>query len=75
MRFGKNEVIRGGLNAQFSSRGWCGNASDHFRTLRDEAHTWLVDERNPTVCRWILDYIEGLGFEIDRSEIEEERRD
>jgi len=73
-RFGKDESIRRGLNAHFHSRGWCGNASDHDRRLRDEARAWLTDEKNPTVVRWIEDYIEGLGFDIERAEIDEERR-
>lgn len=73
-RYGRDKRISSGLYAHFRSRGWCGNASDHYRALRDEARGWLVDEKNTTVIRWVEDYIEGLTYNIDRAEIEEERR-
>ena len=72
-RFGKNKSIRQGLTARFYSRSWRGNESDHYRILRNEARDWMADEKNPTVVRWIEDYIEGLGFGIERAEIDEER--
>ena len=53
--------------------GWCGPASDQYRRLRDEARTWLVDEKDVTVRDWIEDYIDGLSHDIDRAEIDEER--
>ncbi|WP_298869382.1 hypothetical protein [uncultured Gimesia sp.] len=73
-KYGKNESLRSGLYARFGSRSWCGNASDHYRNLRTQARGWLIDEKNSTVIRWIEDYIEGLNYDIERAEIEEERR-
>jgi len=73
-KYGKHESIRSGLYTHFHSRAWCGNASDHFRKLREQARGWLTDEKNVTVIRWIKDYIEGLNYDIERAEIEEERR-
>jgi len=73
-RYGKDESIRRGLYAHFHSRSWSGNASDHHRKLRQQARDWLIDEKNSTVIRWINDYIDGLDYDIERAEIEEERR-
>ncbi len=73
-KYGKDERIRGGLYAHFHSRGWSGNASDHYRKLREQARAWLTDEKNSIVVRWVEDYIEGLNYDIERAEIEEERR-
>jgi len=73
-RYGKDRSIRNGLYAHFHSRGWCGNASDHCRKLREEAREWLKGEKNGAVTRWIEDYIEDLSYDIGQAEIEEERR-
>jgi hypothetical protein len=62
------------LHCQFGCRGWCGNASDHYRTLRDEAQKWLVGEQDINVIRWTNQYIDGLSDDIKRAEIDEERR-
>lgn len=73
-RYGKHESVRDRLYSHFHSRGWSGKASDHCRKLREQARLWRVDEKNGTVIRWIDDYIEGLNYDIERAEIEEERR-
>jgi hypothetical protein len=73
-RYGKDESICSRLNGHFHSRGWWGNASDHYRKLRAEAREWLADEKNLTVIRWIEDYTEELSSNIERADIEEERR-
>lgn len=73
-RYGRNKRIAAALYRHFHSRGWWGNDSDHYRSLRDEARTWLPDEKNLTVRGWIEDYIDGLNHYVDRAELEEERR-
>jgi hypothetical protein len=73
-RYSKVEPLRSSLWCHFHAQGWCGSASDYYRKLREEAREWLVDEKNQTVIRWIEDYIDGLGYEIQRAEIDEERR-
>ncbi|HEY1602614.1 MAG TPA: helix-turn-helix transcriptional regulator [Pirellulales bacterium] len=72
-RYGNDRGICGSLNAHFHARSWCGPESAHYRGLREEARDWLVDERNPTVIRWVTRYIEGLTSCIGRAEIDEER--
>ncbi len=72
-RYGDNKGIGSSMNAHFNSRGWCGQASDHYRRMRDEARSWLVDEKHPTVIRWVDNYIDGLTYSIERAEVDEER--
>jgi hypothetical protein len=62
------------LYCQFHCRGGWGNASDRYRTLRNEAQKWLVGEQDINVIRWTNRYIDGLSDEIKRAEIDEERR-
>jgi hypothetical protein len=54
------------------NRSWTGNESEHCRELRDEARDWLKGETNKIVATWIEEYIETLGYDIQRAEIEEE---
>lgn len=73
-RYGANEDCSSSLRCRFHSRAWCGPASDHYRSLRNQARQWLAGERNPTVIRWIEDYADHLSACIERAEIEEERQ-
>jgi hypothetical protein len=73
-RYGKVESLSSSLGCHFHSRSWCGSASAYYRELRKQAREWLVGEKNQTVIRWIENYIDGLGYDIQRAEIEEERR-
>jgi len=73
-RYGKVEVLGSSLWCHFHARGWCGSASAYYRKLREQAREWLAGEKNQTVVRWIENYIDGLGYDIQRAEIEEERR-
>jgi hypothetical protein len=73
-RYGKNESLSSSLGCHFHARSWCGSASAYYHKLREQAREWLVGEKNQTVVRWIENYIDGLGYDIQRAEIEEERR-
>lgn len=72
-KYSRTPEIASALIARFWARAWSGPASEHFRALRDEARTWLINENDPTVIRWVEDYIDGLTRDIDRAEIDEER--
>jgi hypothetical protein len=72
-RYGNDRGLCASLNSHFRSRGWCGNESDFCRSLREEAHLWLVDEKNVNVIRWVENYIDYLSDTIDWAEIKEER--
>jgi hypothetical protein len=73
-KYGKIELLSSSLLCRFHARAWCGSASDYYRKLREEAREWLVGEKNQSVIRWIENYIDGLGYDIQRAEIQEERR-
>jgi hypothetical protein len=74
VKYGANELLADSLHAHFRSRGWSGNASDMYRRLREEAREWLSDEKDGNAIRWLDEYISGLGYSIERAEMEEERR-
>lgn len=63
-----------GLISHFQMGGWTGPRSGHLRSLRDQARSWLNDSNTPSVARWLAKYLGALGEEIDRAEIDEERR-
>lgn len=73
-KYGRVESLSSSLWCRFHSRGWSGSASAFYRRLREQAREWLVGEKNQTVVRWIENYIDGLGYDIQRSEIDEERQ-
>jgi hypothetical protein len=74
VRYGKDPSLANALWCHFTSRGWCGSASARYRQLREEARAWLAGEKNQTVIRWVENYIDGLGCDIQQAEIEEERQ-
>jgi len=73
-RYGKVESLAAALSCRFFSRAWCGSESAYYRELREQARNWLADEKDQTVIRWIENYIDILGADIQRAEIQEERR-
>lgn len=73
-KYGKSDSLSSLLTCRFHARAWSGPASDYYRKLREEAREWLIEEKNQTVIRWVENYIDGLGYSIQRAEIDEERR-
>jgi hypothetical protein len=73
VRYGDMERIRHALLSHFWRGGWIGPASGHYRRKRDEARTWLENETAARVIAWVEEYIDLLGRDIERAEIEEER--
>lgn len=74
VRYGERADVRASLSWRFSSDGWSGRASDHYRRRRDDARHWLDHEEHPNVRRFLEDRIRFLTAEIEGSEIDEERR-
>lgn len=72
-RYGDDERVRDSLFSHFWAGGWSGPASKHYRRKRDSARGWLENKSSPRVIRWVEDYVEYLGHDIKRAEIEEER--
>lgn len=74
VKFGDDESTYRAFRTRFRSRSWSGKESENCRKLRDEARNWLKGETNRIVVAWIEEYIESLGLDVQRAEIEEERR-
>ena len=74
VRFGETEGVRSALHENFMSGGWSGQASEHYRRLRDRARQWLVVERESRVIEFLDTYIDDLNQSIKMAEVEEERR-
>lgn len=72
-RYGHVERLSHSLFLRFHTGGWTGSASEHFRSLQEEAHQWLADSKSEAAHAWTAEYISHLGREIKRSEVEEER--
>lgn len=54
--------------------GFVGKRSENFRRKRDAARGWLAASTSVKVTRWLERYLRSLDAEIDRAEMEEERR-
>jgi hypothetical protein len=73
VRYGDQTDVQSALFWRFRSGGWCGPASDHYRSRRDAARAWLANEEHPNVRRWLGNWIESLTESIEHAEIDEER--
>jgi hypothetical protein len=73
-QYGDMKSVSNELLAHFHTGGWSGPASEHYRRKRDTARSWLEKENSQKARAWIERYINGLTQEIERAEIEEERR-
>ncbi len=72
-RYGDREDVQRELLANFGSTSWSGSAAEHFRRARLKAEEWRQGEGSPRVTKWIDQYLERLNWDIERSEISEER--
>jgi hypothetical protein len=73
-RYGSVSVVNAAICKRFNCREWIGSESGLYRRQRDEARSWLADEHDPTVIGWLRGYVESVTLDINRAEIEEERR-
>jgi len=73
VKYGSREDVRRNLIANFSTEGWTGPASLHYKKKKQ----WLLDfkkgEDNENVKHWIDEHISSLEKAIKREEIIEER--
>jgi len=74
IRFGHIESVGHVLWCHFRTEGIWGPASQHYREKRDEARQWLSNESEPRIRQWLEHYINALTPDIERAEIDEERR-
>lgn len=73
IRYGHLPHVSSVLWCHFGSGSWSGLASEHHRRVRDMVREWLASETEEPVRRWLELYIEDLGRDIKRNEIDEER--
>lgn len=73
IRYGSDSSVRNNLMANFSTEGWSGPASGHYR----EKKQWLLDfkkeETDANVKLWIDEYVENLERQIEHAKVREER--
>ena len=75
MRFGGREDVRRNLQANFSTGGWTGSLSSHFRAKKDALLGFRASEDDQNVIQWIEEYVGLLDLEITRALIAEEREE
>jgi hypothetical protein len=73
VRYGDRDDVRSVLSGNFMSRGWWGNESEQFATLRRGLDNIKQNERNPYVRRWLDDMVAYLTKSIDLALAQEER--
>jgi hypothetical protein len=73
-RYGHREDVRRNLMANFSTEGWSGPASSHYQEKKQRLLDFKKEEDDENVKRWIDEYASSLSDDIERAEIEEERR-
>jgi hypothetical protein len=73
IRYGAESSVRNSLMANFSTEGWSGPTSAHYR----EKTKWLLDfkkeETNANVKLWIDEFVEELRRQIEHANVREER--
>ena len=73
IRYGDREDVQRNLMANFSSEGWMGPESAHYRSKIGRLKQALASEPEPSVREWLLRYIRALEHSVERAKMEEER--
>lgn len=73
VRYGEREDVRRNLIANFSTEGYSGPASLHYREKRQKLLDFRKEEKDEKVKSWIDKYVSYLESEIKRTRMEEER--
>jgi len=73
VRYGEREDVKSNLVANFSTEGWVGPESVHYRNKKDHLLEYKKAETNEKVKSWIDYYVSILDHEIERARIMEER--
>ena len=73
VKYGESKDVRLELLRNFSTEGWSGSESEHYRKKKE----WILQIKEktpePNVLKWIDEYIEVLDHDIQRSLDSEER--
>jgi hypothetical protein len=73
IRYGDRDDVQRNLIANFSSEGWAGPESEHYRTKKEALERLLEAESDPRVREWLNLYAGRLRRSIEQARTEEER--
>jgi hypothetical protein len=73
IRYGADSSIRNNLIANFSTEGWSGPASLHYRKKKQQLLDFKKEETDANVKLWIDEYADDLQRQIEHAKIHEER--
>jgi hypothetical protein len=73
VRYGDDEEVRLELMANFGSEGFSGNASVHYQMTKDRMLALRKQESQTNVRRFLDEYIERLGRQVEDWRTREER--
>ena len=73
IRYGDRDDVRRNLLTNFSTEGWTGRASEHYRSKEEVIESALSSETEPRVREWMHFYISYLRRSIHQAKTEEER--
>jgi hypothetical protein len=73
IKYGGNDDVKKELYCNFGSGGHVGPQSQYLTEKKESFESYLKDEKNANVIKWVKKYIEYLEQDIKQSKIEEER--
>ena len=73
VRYGYRKDVRNNLRANFSTEGFSGPASLHYREKKEELLNYKKEESDKNVIGWIDEYVSILESRIEKEKQDEER--
>lgn len=73
-KYGDREDVRNNYSANYSTEGWSGPASEHYKKKKQALEEYAKNETDANVLRWIREYTSGLDRQIEGALVEEENR-
>jgi len=74
VRYGDRKDVRDSFSANYSTEARIGSISEHYVDKKRYLLEFKKHETDKNVVKWIDEYIERLERDIERANIEEERR-
>jgi hypothetical protein len=75
IRYGDRDDVQRGLLSNFSTEGWVGPESEHYKSKKDFLEHILKDERDVRVREWLQRYVGYLRRSVEQARAAEERED
>jgi hypothetical protein len=74
VKYGDRSDVRNTFTGNYSSEGWVGPESSHYKERREELLKFKQHETNPNVIRWVDEYLGILTVRTEQAKAEEEFR-